>query len=218
MKQIVLIYWIFKKFFRRNKFMKKKAEYKSAIRSRKLIRQAFVELMQEKDLEKITVTDIVTRADINRGTFYAHYQDKRAVIEQIENEIIGKMMEFLGEFQYKKFFQNPLPLLLKISRYLEKDLEFYRILINARGSEQFLEKLKSIFTKYLKNDSDIPEKIKKSSDFIIRINFFAGGIINLYQVWFRNELNCSLNEISLEISKLVISNSILFFKEKIGEV
>ncbi len=34
-----------------------KAEYKSAIRSRKLIRTAFVELMQEKDTDKITVTD-----------------------------------------------------------------------------------------------------------------------------------------------------------------
>jgi AcrR family transcriptional regulator len=135
-----------------------KAEYKSAVRSRKLIRQAFVELMKEKDLEKITVTDIVTRADINRGTFYVHYQDTRAVIEQIENEIIGKMLEFLGEFQYKSFFQNPLPLLLKISRYLEKDLEFYRILINARGAEQFLMKLKSIFVKYLETESDTQRK------------------------------------------------------------
>ncbi len=192
--------------------MGEKAEYKSAIRSRKMIRQAFVELMQEKDLEKITVTDIVTRADINRGTFYAHYQDTRSVIEQIENEIIEKMLEFLGEFQYKNFFQNPLPLLLKISRYLEEDLEFFRILINAMGAEQFLIKIKNVFIKYMETDSDTPEKMKKSPEFIIRINFFAGGIINLYQVWFRGDLDCSLNEISLEISKLVISNSTLFFE------
>ncbi len=189
-----------------------KAEYKSAIRSRKLIRQAFVELMQEKDLEKITVTDIVSRADINRGTFYAHYQDTRAVIEQIENELIEKMLEFLGEFQYKNFFQNPLPLLLKLARYLEEDLEFYRILINARGAEQFLVKIKNIFVKYMENDSDTPEGVKKSPEFVVRINFFAGGIINLYQIWFRNEIECSLNEISLQISKLVISNSTLFFE------
>lgn len=48
-----------------------KAEYKSAIRSRRMIQHALVELLQEKELDKITVTDIVTRADINRGTFYA---------------------------------------------------------------------------------------------------------------------------------------------------
>ena len=89
--------------------MEKKAEYRSAIRSRKLIMQAFIKLMQEKDLEKITVTDVITLADINRGTFYAHYQDIRAVIEQIENDIIEKMIGVLSEFQYKNFFQNPLP-------------------------------------------------------------------------------------------------------------
>lgn len=192
--------------------MGKKAEYKSAIRSRRLIRQAFVDLMQVKNLEKITVTEVITRADINRGTFYAHYQDTRAVIEQIENEIIEKLLEFLGELRYKNFFQNPLPLFLKISRWLEEDLDFYRILINSNDSELFLVKLKNIFVNYMDNDSDIPEHIKKTPEFRIRTNFFAGGIINLFQVWFRGEIDNSLNELSLEVSKIIVSDSDLFFK------
>ena len=49
-----------------------KAEYRSAIRSRKLINEALADLLTEKPLDKITVTDVVSRADINRGTFYAH--------------------------------------------------------------------------------------------------------------------------------------------------
>ena len=193
--------------------MKKKAEYKSAIRSRRLILQAFTQLMQEKELEKITVTDIIKLADINRGTFYAHYQDTRAVIEQIENDIISKMLEFLKEFQYRSFFQNPLPLLLKIARCLEEDLEFYRILINSSGSEQFLIKLKKIFVTYMENDSDIPSQQKKSAEFYVRINFFAGGVINLYQIWFRGETDLSLNDMSLEMSKFIAISTNSFFKE-----
>lgn len=192
--------------------MGNKAEYRSAIRSRKLIIQAFIELMQEKELEKITVTDIVKRADINRGTFYAHYQDTNAVIEQIGNDIISKLIEFLDEFQYKNFFHNPLPLLLKISSYLEEDLEFYRILINSSGAENFLTKLKEIFVLYMENNSNVPEDIKKSSEYHIRTNFFAGGIINLYQLWFRGELEQSLEEISNEISKLVSASSAQFIE------
>ncbi|MFZ2487803.1 MAG: TetR-like C-terminal domain-containing protein [Anaerolineae bacterium] len=183
--------------------MGEKAEYKSAVRSRRLIRQAFVELVQEKPVEKITVTDIVTRADINRGTFYAHYADTRAVIEQIENEIIAKMLEFLGEFRYKNFFQNPLPLLLKISRYLQDDLEFYRILINAHGSEQFLTKLKNIFVRHMETSSDVPAPLRQAPAFLIRVHFFAGGLVNLYQVWFRADLPVSLDEIAYEVSKLM---------------
>jgi len=187
--------------------MGEKAEYKSALRSKHLIRQAFVELLQEKDLEKITVTDIITRADLNRGTFYAHYQDVRAVIEQIENEIIGRMLEFLGEFRHKNFFQNPLPLLLKVSRYVEADLEFHRILINSKGAVPFLEKLKKIFVEYMKTDSDIPEAVKKSPEFTVSVNFFAGGVINLYQVWFRGETNYTLNELALVVSKIIKNTS-----------
>jgi AcrR family transcriptional regulator len=74
--------------------MGEKAEYKSAIRSRRLIRQAFIELMNEKEIDNITVTDIVKRADINRGTFYAHYKYTRAVIEQIKNDTIEKCGSF----------------------------------------------------------------------------------------------------------------------------
>ena len=85
-------------------------------------------LLKEKDLSKITVTDIVNRADINRATFYAHYPDVRGVTEEIENEIIAKMLEVLKEFEFTNFFRNPTPLLLQLSRYLEEDAEFYRIL------------------------------------------------------------------------------------------
>lgn len=191
--------------------MREKAEYRSAIRSKRLIRQAFVELLQEKDLEKITVTDIITRADLNRGTFYAHYQDVRAVIEKIENEIIAKLLDVLSEFRHKSFFQNPLPLLLKVSRYLEEDLGFYRILINSKGAIPFLEKLKGIFVEYMKTDSDIPESVKQSSDFTVSINFFAGGVINLYQVWFRGETDYSLNEIALVVSKVIKNTSSSLF-------
>ena len=64
-----------------------KAEYKSAIRSRRMIQRALVELLQEKELDKITVTDIVTRADINRGTFYAHYADISGVLDSIMENV-----------------------------------------------------------------------------------------------------------------------------------
>ena len=54
---------------------RKKAEYRSAIRSKRMIKQAFLSLIKEKDISKITVTELVERADLNRATFYAHYPD-----------------------------------------------------------------------------------------------------------------------------------------------
>lgn len=137
--------------------MGQKAEYRSAIRSRRMIREAYTQLLKEKDLSRITVTDIVKRADLNRATFYAHYPDVRGVTEEIENEIIAKMLAVLEEFRYTSFFRNPAPLLLKLSRYLEEDTDFYRTLVRANGSEIFMEKLKRVFTDHMIKSSDIPK-------------------------------------------------------------
>ena len=45
-------------------------------KTRSAIKSSFIELLNEKELEKITIQDIADRADINRGTFYLHYEDK----------------------------------------------------------------------------------------------------------------------------------------------
>lgn len=174
---------------------RKKSEYKNAIRSRKMLKQAFIKLMKEKDVEKITVTDIVKLADLNRGTFYAHYPNTRAVIEEIENEIINKMFEFLKEIGYQDFFQNHAQFLYGINHYLKSDLDYFQILINTRRSEQFLTKLKKLFVDKLVSEIKLSKEIKSDPDFVVKAHFFAGGIINTYQAWFTNNLNCSLEDI-----------------------
>ena len=182
---------------------KQKAEYRSAKRSKKLIREAFLSLLKEKPESKITVTDIVNLADINRATFYAHYPDVRGVVEEIENDVIDKMMTVLGEFRYFSFFKNPAPLLLKISRFLEADVSLYKQLINTDSSDAFISKLKKIFTDYMKNDPDIPEYIREKKRFSIRVSYFTGGIVNAYKQWLIGELDCSLNDISMEIALMI---------------
>lgn len=180
-----------------------KTEYRSAIRSRKMIREAFLELLKEKEINKITVTDVVKKADLNRSTFYAHYSDIRAITEEMENEVIEKMMELLKKFELVNFFNNPTPLLLEVSRFLENNQELYKILLKINDAETFLKKLKKLFAHYMLSDTDIPEYLKDSKMVSLRISYFAGGIINMYQDWFAGNLECSLNDIALEVSKLI---------------
>ena len=56
-----------------------------------LIRNALLSLMAEKPFDKITITDIVNRADINRGTFYAHYKNTTEVLEKIQSDAVGEI-------------------------------------------------------------------------------------------------------------------------------
>ena len=52
-----------------------KTRNRNAERSVRLLESAFLELLAEKPYEKITVTDVTARADLNRGTFYAHFKN-----------------------------------------------------------------------------------------------------------------------------------------------
>lgn len=53
------------------------------IRTRKLLQDAFTSLLREKDFTAITVHDIAARATVNRATFYAHFDDKYALVESV---------------------------------------------------------------------------------------------------------------------------------------
>lgn len=57
------------------------------------IRESFLSLLAEKPLDKISVTEICKRADINRGTFYSHYSDPVDLRESLEQELVDTLSE-----------------------------------------------------------------------------------------------------------------------------
>ena len=63
-------------------------ERKDVARTKKLIEDAYFELMFKKENKKITVNDIINEAGVSRSTFYAHYQDINALDECVENRIV----------------------------------------------------------------------------------------------------------------------------------
>ncbi|QDP41584.1 TetR/AcrR family transcriptional regulator [Radiobacillus deserti] len=75
------------------------------LRTRQLIREAFSDLLQKKGFDAITIKDIALRATINRATFYAHFEDKYALLEEFTEHAFHEMipeqvvnaLEFTGE-------------------------------------------------------------------------------------------------------------------------
>jgi AcrR family transcriptional regulator len=55
-------------------------------RTRKLLAQAFMELMFEKGFQSITIQDVTDRATVNRATFYAHFEDKYDLLDSFIRE------------------------------------------------------------------------------------------------------------------------------------
>lgn len=62
-------------------------------RTRKLIQDAFLGLTHIKSFDAITVRDITEKATVNRATFYAHFEDKNALLESVLTEIFMRFVE-----------------------------------------------------------------------------------------------------------------------------
>lgn len=178
-------------------------EYRSAIRSRELIRNAVCELTKEKAVDKITVSDIVNSANINRSTFYAHYQDIFALYDEIENEILEEMYDLLGKFDYHHFFEEPFPLFLELCKFLELKLDYYKTLANSSRGDAFFDRVKYLFEEYMLAASNTPTEIRSSKSFAARTCFFVGGFINLLKKWFSDEIAMSAEELAKEFSELM---------------
>lgn len=62
-------------------------------RTRQLLQQALMDLAHEKPLDSITVQDIAARAEVNRATFYAHFEDKYALMDYTAREMFREQLD-----------------------------------------------------------------------------------------------------------------------------
>ena len=182
-----------------------KAEYRSAIRSRKLISEALADLLTEKQLDKITVTDVVSRADINRGTFYAHYKDIPDVVDHLIQQTFSAIRDaMIAQTATDANIEHTL--LSTIQRILEEDISFYRKILNSNASAIMQEQLVVIVTEFMLEHKDqfYPGS---QEEYQIAIRFCAGGLSNLYRDWFSGKLPYTLGHLT-EIGETLIQRII----------
>lgn len=116
---------------------------RSVLRSKNMLRKAYIELSTEKDASKFTVVDVVNRADLSRNTFYAHYPNVNAIAEEIENEFIQKFNLYLDQTLFSQKLDHPLPLLRRFEQFIRSNEEDCRMLVYTQNYPVFLEKLKN---------------------------------------------------------------------------
>lgn len=178
-----------------------KAEYRSAIRSRRLINTALADLLQEKPLDKITVTDVVKKAEINRGTFYAHYADVPDVINHLIEQTFSDITAVISTPPHN-IVEMPIVLLRQVQTILESDLDFYKKVMASNASTFMQEQLVSIVMDYLlQHEKDYD--VKDHNQFVLNIHFCAGGLIYLYREWFAGNSTLSLNELTAHGASMI---------------
>lgn len=180
-----------------------KAEYRSSLRSKKLITDALVALLDEKTLDKITVTDIVKKADINRGTFYAHYESVSDVVTSIFQSAFEIIQVSINDFHDDVDFDMGI-MLKQLQTVMEQNFEFYKKIFSSDINMKIYEEISNVLISYiLEHESLI--STASHADFVFYTSFYSGGIIKLYRDWFIGELPMTFDELT-ERASIILQN------------
>ncbi|WP_436862649.1 TetR/AcrR family transcriptional regulator [Staphylococcus caeli] len=147
------------------------AEDRRVRKTKRAIKHAFIQLLSSKDLDKITIQDITTLADINRGTFYLHYEDKYLLLSDMEDEYIAGLADkiqfykvIMEDLNIEDFAKNFSEHVLKsIILHISDNIDFYLIIFNLERKSHIEEKISELMYENMaknvnnaNNISDIP--------------------------------------------------------------
>ncbi|WP_242527195.1 TetR/AcrR family transcriptional regulator [Ktedonosporobacter rubrisoli] len=119
-----------------------------AKRTRKLLREALLELIEERGFDAITVGELASRAMVSRAAFYRYYQDKYDLVEQIFKEAMQTFIRDIGPHPYASLsldLQNALvpQRWVKFFEHFAGYERLYRVLLSGKGSPWFADHIRA---------------------------------------------------------------------------
>ena len=89
--------------------------------TKQLLCESFISLLKQKPIDKISVTELCQAANVNRGSFYAHYADVYDLLGQIESIVYERLCDAVRNCNYTK---SDFPRINKIIETVEAERSF----------------------------------------------------------------------------------------------
>lgn len=122
---------------------KKGDENRSVRHTKEKLQKSLIALLEEKQITQITVKELCTLADVNRGTFYCHYTDIYDMLAQMESAFFTAFEEIFaacpGTSYSARLTKN---YLLAIFSFTYENRDFCRVLLGPNGDMAFVERMK----------------------------------------------------------------------------
>lgn len=131
-------------------------------RTHELLQDALIELSNEHGFNTVTVGEIARRANVNRSTFYRHYQDKYGLVEEIFQGAIERMRQDLGPPGEVALNIDPLKppqRWVRLFEHFGEHKNLYRALLGAYGSAWFTTRLRDQISIFIEQREQLRDQI-----------------------------------------------------------
>ncbi len=171
-----------------------------------LLKQSLIELMREKSIHEISIKDICAGADVNRSTFYRHYNTQFDLYEEILEDItkdIGEIyLRCAGEDYTTQSF------LAEILKYIENNRDTFLVILSGNSNVSMGETFNRFTNRFI--DTENASELR-----VYIIQFIAAGMTSFIWTWLNKENRRSAEDVALIISSIMthgIKRSVNFAK------
>lgn len=172
------------------------------IKTKKAIKTAFTQLLTEKNINDITISDIAALADVNRKTFYNYYAGIYEVVDEIENDIVSSFDAMLTELDFTNNASRPYMVFKKLTAIINIDSEFFGYLMsmntNVSLSTKIVDMLKAKTKAILQKYMDVEEH-----KLDLMLEFMVTGVVAVYRRWYNSDRREPIEVISESINLLI---------------
>ncbi|MGY3187782.1 TetR/AcrR family transcriptional regulator [Lysinibacillus sp. TE18511] len=174
------------------------------------IKNALIIQIEEVGFERVTVKNLASTANINRGTFYLHYKDKFEVMEDLQQELLNELESYVKHVQPLEAFQ-----ILKTGQLYQPFVEVitcikehataFRVILGEQGSPAFSKRMKEVFSNQILDRLSVIGEELQDSEFRQYLKaFLASAILGVIQEWLdRGNEDVSVEELATIHSRLL---------------
>lgn len=162
------------------------------LRTRQLLKDAFIDLMQEMDIEKISVNKIAERATVNRVTFYLHYRDIPDMMDKLAEEMYEDIQLALnnkpqdGTKEERDYY-----VMVNLLEHIAENAKFYKVVLASRRTPIFTERLlgmvsESVVSRLENERASFISKAGLQKDIVVW--YGSAALIGTIVSWLRHDM------------------------------
>lgn len=172
--------------------------------TKNLIKKEFIKLLEERSFNSITISMLAERCEINRNTFYYHYDDIYSLVKEILSDEIERVdKEFNSTASWEK------SLISASSFFLDNKTAAQNLFmsIDKKDTDLYLYKIcESVMTMYVENEC-LTKNIKaKEEDKALVIDFYRAALVGLLEKWILDGMEKSPDDFIYRVGKLFDGN------------
>lgn len=173
------------------------------VKTKNAIFDAFKQLVQQKDMADISISELTQKANITRSTFYMYYDTVGDVRSDIENEIVARIDKIMSEADLLNSMTDPYPLFSALASEITEQDRDNRYILSSTNSGQLLDKINERFvTAYVHFITEVNDGTDIGKARYIAA-FTIAGMTECFKIWFNHKSSITLEELCKNIAEVV---------------